>query len=545
MRIRAALLFILLAPSPLAAQTVAGTLRDEESGRPIPIAFVRLLDTNDEQVRATLTDSAGHFLLAAPAAGRYRIRAEQIGYATALSPILTLQDGQVLVYAMTARPEPIMLDAIDVEAGRRCVVRPDVGERTARLWNEVRKALTVAAWTEEQTLFRFEYEVHERTLDAVTLAIRTEASRTMSGYVPQPFVSNPAEELAREGYIRGDGSDYQYFAPDAHVLLSDSFLDTHCFRIIPGDAEQDVLVGLEFEPVRGRDVAEITGVLWVDRESAELRYLEFHYTGGPRWSADPSVGGRVDFRRMPNGAWIVERWWIRMPTAVGPTGGEVRVTQLKETGGEVRRIHMPRETIATSPPPAAIVGTVYDSLRAAPLAGATVFLSGTAHATETDAAGRFRLDDVPAGTYRLGITHPRAEVTGIHLETRVLTLEEGRADTVMLATPSRSTLLAALCPDWDGPPDAAHIVGRVRNAATGRPARGAQLRFAYRTLGRGPARVREEWIAVTTDEYGRYAACGLPAGVRIDVRVTAPGGTTTDSLTLGRGELAIRPVEVH
>jgi hypothetical protein len=73
------------------------------------------------------------------------------------------------------------------------------------------------------------------------------------------------------------------FAPSALVaqaLLSDPFLDAYCFRLA-NDAPEPGLVGLAFEPVRRRDVADITGTLWLDAADARLRYLEFAYTWAP------------------------------------------------------------------------------------------------------------------------------------------------------------------------------------------------------------------------------------------------------------------------
>jgi len=44
-----------------------------------------------------------------------------------------------------------------------------------------------------------------------------------------------------------------------------------------------------------------------------LRYVEYRYTDPP-WSLEFSdAGGRIEFERLNSGAWIVSRWWIRMP----------------------------------------------------------------------------------------------------------------------------------------------------------------------------------------------------------------------------------------
>ena len=65
------------------------------------------------------------------------------------------------------------------------------------------------------------------------------------------------------------GGDLQYSAPDARVLLSDEFLDTHCFRIAEAQ-NGDGRIGLAFEPLEDSPLRDIEGVLWIDRSTAML-----------------------------------------------------------------------------------------------------------------------------------------------------------------------------------------------------------------------------------------------------------------------------------
>lgn len=171
-----------------------------------------------------------------------------------------------------------------------------------------------------------------------------------------PFASIPAERLSAGGYVQTTPEGMFYYSPDAEVLLSDAFLDDHCFRTVDGRGDDAGLIGLAFEPIRGREVPEVRGVLWLDRHSAELRFLEYNYTGLPLpWSVPTDdLGGRVEFERLPSGTWIVRRWWIRMPM-LQTTGGRLdnraaagafppRTTVLaglREEGGEVAEVVTP------------------------------------------------------------------------------------------------------------------------------------------------------------------------------------------------------------
>lgn len=53
-----------------------------------------------------------------------------------------------------------------------------------------------------------------------------------------------------------------FYAPDAEVLLSDAFLDSHCFSLREATVQGEARLGLTFEPVPGRTIPEVRGVLW-------------------------------------------------------------------------------------------------------------------------------------------------------------------------------------------------------------------------------------------------------------------------------------------
>lgn len=422
MRPSSVLLALLLAGSPLAAQSVAGRLAEEGSGRPIEGAVVVLLDEAGAQRTGTLTDASGRFSLRAPGPGHYRLRAERIGFRGTLSPPFGLAAGEEAERDLAAPAEAIRLGGVAVEGERRCVIRPAEGMRAATLWEEARKALNAASVTEAQRLVRFRLRSFERRLDPQFLRPVEEEAVHRTHVGSRPFASLPPEDLAAGGYVRPEGGGFVYFAPDADVLLSDGFLDTHCFRVRPGDGETRGMVGLAFEPLRGRRLPDIEGVLWLDALTAELRFVEFGYTRIPL-RRDAAQGGRVEYRRLPGGAWIVSRWWIRMPLlGRDPSRRDVTLLGVKEAGGEV-------EEIVDGPAAVAVLeGTVRDEA-GAPLAGATVFVSGTSHTAVTDSAGAFRLEAPLAGEHVVGVLHPRLRSLGPS-PTRTVVLVRGRTVTV-------------------------------------------------------------------------------------------------------------------
>lgn len=333
------LLAALLAAAPLSAQSIRGRLVHSGSGQPIGGAMVWLLDPTGAQPRAVITDEEGRFLLQAPAPGRYTVRAERVGFSSATSPELVLAAHQTLELRLESAEQVIALEEIVVEGEKRCVVRPEVGRESARVWDEARKALSAAAWTSEHGLLRFELIGYERRLDPRTLRAGAETRWAKSVLARNPITSAPAQELAEHGYIRQtpEGS-FDYFGLDAHVLLSDIFLDHHCFRLRQGKGKEQGLVGLAFEPVQKSDRADVAGVLWLDPRTAELRHLEFRYTKLP-WSVpNGNLGGRVEFERLPHGAWIVRHWWIRAPLVARTRSGRITLIGIQEYGNEVGAI---------------------------------------------------------------------------------------------------------------------------------------------------------------------------------------------------------------
>lgn len=519
-------LLLLLLAAPLAGQTVSGVLRQEGSGAPVEGAVVSLLDGAGAQRVGTLTDAAGRFRLAAPAPGRYRLRAERIGYASTLSAPLQLAAGEHREQELVASAAAIELTGIEVRAERRCTVRPEAGVEAARLWDEARKALNAVALTEEQGLARYRLRRYSRDMDVRTLRVHREETQTSSRYGEKPFVSRPARELVDSGYVRAAGEERIYYAPDAGVLLSDDFLDTHCFGVRRAGAEAPHLVGLSFEPLRGRRLPDVEGVLWLDERTAELRHVEFTYTGLPRTDDGARGRGRVEYRRLPTGAWVVDRWWIRMPLLARESGaGRVFAAALREEGGAVEEaVALGGARLATAEH-ASLAGTVHDSIAGAPLAGARVYLDGTSYAAQTDSAGRFRLEELPEGTYSVGFTHPRLTELGLLLPPRPLALRRGATAQAELALPSLTTWLALACGDSARPPGRAVLVGVVRDAATGTPLPGARVVMDATAPGSAPRS-----LATRTDGQGHYRFCRAPAGaVAVRAELLQRGGPETSA----------------
>ncbi|MFB3111138.1 MAG: carboxypeptidase regulatory-like domain-containing protein, partial [Gemmatimonadales bacterium] len=397
--------------------------------------------------------------------------------------------------------------------------------QTAILWEEARKALAGASWTASQTRYRYNSVLYERDLDVGRRRISAEQTRSRSGYSVSPFASIAAEQLASGGYaVVNDDNMYSYYAPDADVLRDDSFLSTHCFRVVRDPRGHPSLVGLAFEPVRGRRLTDVKGTLWIDEQSSELRSLEFSYTNLPYDLSDKRLGGTVEFMPLPSGEWIVHRWQIRMPSVVirvvqGPRGTERRpeLQGFRDGGGEILDVTDLRGRTVYSARLATLTGTILESDRSAGVVGATVALDGTSHSTTTDALGRFTITAPIEGEYRVAFSFSRLDEIRFRPAAATVTLARGKVTSVVLTAPGPDSVLATVCPAGREPSGVRAIIGVIRNVRTGAPVAGAQVIGWWQTITGGGRTglegltARDNEASTESDSAGRYTLCGFPA----------------------------------
>jgi hypothetical protein len=108
-----------LAPAGLAAQAVRGRLLEMVSGTPIVLARISLLDSDDQPVVFTVTDTNGHFLLVAPEPGQYWIKAESTFHEDYSDGPIPLAGTDTVSLVFGLEPLPVELEGVVVEAERR------------------------------------------------------------------------------------------------------------------------------------------------------------------------------------------------------------------------------------------------------------------------------------------------------------------------------------------------------------------------------------------------------------------------------------------
>jgi len=508
-----------VAPAPAGAQTIVVRVQSAETRGALAGALAHLMTPEGESLTARLSDDGGRVAFANVAPGRYVVRAEMIGHATARSEPFEVRAEGAPPLVLRLETRAIALAGVEVTAeGGRCEMRPGgEGKLLAAVWEEARKALSVAEATDAQGIYRYALTLYDRQLDT-DLAVVDDQLRRRQGNMRAPFESIDVDELAERGFVRKSTEGWTYFAPDAEALLSDRFLDTHCFRLAQA-SDRPELVGLAFEPTAANSsLPDISGTLWLDRDSVQLRFLEYTYENLEPDVRPGEATGWVRFQRMPAGTWIVPEWWIRMPLVELDTSRSDRrrrITGYREAGGRVDDVLDARVAgLGAGSRTGTIVGTVVDS-SGAPMQGVRVSTLGSSQEIFSDAQGRFALARLDEGTYRVRFLHATLDSLGLVPPTVTQQVVAGVTAEVAYSMPSAVDLLRASCPS-DASERVAVLGGVVRDEATGAPIPGASVRVTWSTLdvrGAGAGSTGRETRAgyeTTTDGSGFYRFCQLP-----------------------------------
>lgn len=544
-----ALTILALAAPPAASQTITVTVLDAERSQPVRGAVVQLHDEADELIGRRLTDERGRTRFFRSGAGLQRIRAAMIGMATAETEPFQVDRGATVHRELRLEPSPIPIAGLSVEGDERCRTGPAEGIVTARLWDEARTALTAAAIADEQSLYRFHILLFEQDLDRDRRVVERSRQSQKEVAVRTPFVSRLVEHLMRHGFVERSGGTDLYLAPDAHVLLSEPFLDSHCFGVREGrsGAESEGLVGLTFEPTADRGhVVEVAGTLWLDPNTSELQWLEFSYV-----NLDPEIrldelGGRVDFSRMPDGGWIIPEWYIRMPNVALQReleGDRFRtyVRGFREAGGRVLEVQEPGRVIGHSMA-GAMEGVVVDST-GTPMEGVRVEVAGTEWITVTDSTGTFSFYPMVEGVYEIQLAHPTLERLGRPPVELTRLVVDGETTLLEAQMPSVASVVLEDCGAVRGTsPDSLPLLLNVRGV-DGESAGEAGVQVTWSS-----GRADSEGFALDPDAAGTFTLCRVPRHRTIEIIATLPGEMGQASVEAGRlddilsTELRLRPV---
>ncbi len=332
----------------LAAQNsrmVSGRVVDSV-GKAVPGVLVATHNTRGELDAQTLTGADGVFAMRLARDVSVDVYALVTGYEPSESVPLAAgsTDVQITLITSTLRVR------VTGERSRQkaiCGAPRDTTSDVTRLWQEARKALasTGLMYGKDEVSARVSF--FDRHTSPQGKTILSEQLRDGTVSARRPFQSLPADSVARVGYVIETADDVSYYAPDADVLLSSQFAESHCFAIAPPNSANVAWIGLAFKPkIERLGVYEIAGTMWFDQTTLALQQIVFRYTNAPVTFASAGVGGELAFAHLSNGAWLISRWEIRMPQgqiqsnialqhSQVRTQRQVTVESLRVAGGEV------------------------------------------------------------------------------------------------------------------------------------------------------------------------------------------------------------------
>lgn len=559
---------LVLVALPAQAQVVRGTARERAGGVPVPGVLVTLEPADGASLsgaladRSVLTDAQGAYALRAPSPGRYRVSAKRIGVQRVLTEPFTLSDGETRQLDLELDATVHTLEEVIVASEVLCVLYPDQRRVVAALWDEIRAALTATTISVRDSLVAGRVSRYALLLEPTSLKVVREARAEAEGLIHRPFASPSGDSLSLNGYwgpIAGD--TLAFYGPDTEVLVSDAFRRDHCFSVVRDRRDRAGLTGLAFEPSPNHRTPDIKGTLWVDSRTAELRLVEFSYTNLPRIEHIERVGGEVHFARLPNGAWIVRRWFIRMPRfgyasfrveskeTWSAQGFQLpKVNEILEEGGDVTGEFLRGERSARL----VVSGLVQDSTGAA-FAGAKVRVLGTEVVADADSAGQFRLAGILPGFYVLVAEHPDYARYGIPAAETDLVVDTASAAGASLRAFGTDALVTRMCEGRGIAEDRMAVRLVLVDSVSGAPVADTPVRMTWQEYEGGTAgaigvrRPRAMRVDGTTDAGGGVTLCGVPAGASI--RVGFPRGESQllrpTPVRLPQGRVATQRVQIR
>jgi hypothetical protein len=403
------------------AQNIRGTVVDSLSGRPLEDFAAELLDARGTTVGTSWPRDGGHFAIQAPGPGAFQVRVRRLGYRKTTTAAFSIGAGEAREIRIVMPRVASALAGIRVNESQRCeAISADGAGSVATVWEAARNAFQLVALTGAREDLTVKVHDHSRDVTSGRDSAWNEKNIEREGRSTNPYVSPSADSIATFGYVRRIGRSIWYYAPDASILLSDAFLRAHCFHLQRSVLDDGTLIGVAFAPLRSRLVPDIKGVVWLDRATSELRFLDFAYTSLPPAARSTEFGGHVEFQRIPGGAWLIHAWSVRAPiidvvATQRVTGGgfgaqgvtrTVRVidsvlTGIHEEGGEVLVARSAAGDLIWASEFGSIEGRIVDSTTRQPVSDATIELSGSPRHARSDADGRFRIDSILPGEYTL------------------------------------------------------------------------------------------------------------------------------------------------
>jgi hypothetical protein len=441
------------ATAQLAAQEIRGTVRDSTSRQPIPGAVLMLLDSTGATLGRNITNERGDYRIAAIPAMR-AMRVVRIGFRPARVALPRIDGGTRQIYQVDVvmAPVPTMLEPVHVTSGANCGKRDDRLIALALL-EQARAGLlatVVAREANPANMIRLRFtQFMGGTSDRIE---RQRVKVDSSSDVKRSFIAvRSAADFVKYGFVIEADDGRQFLGPDAETLMDDGFRDGYCFQLRGRDRNRPNQVGLAFvssNSKRGR--IDVDGTLWIDTLARALHDIQFDYRGLPTPESRVNPGGRIEFREMPNGVVLIDRWALRLPALHDDTLWDDHTPTVRtrliaeEMGGEVATAYWPDGTKWSASLGKVRVHMVDPGLQ--PAVGRSIRLEETGYIGISDSLGSVTLDRLLPGPYEAVVEDSTLAQVGIPLRTSLkFTVARDEVVETTMQVPSAADQLMKMC----------------------------------------------------------------------------------------------------
>jgi len=346
---------LLTFPDLLLAQTViTGIVVTDATELAVFGALVVGSGPSSEQVSVE-TAADGTFRLQVPVQGSWSLSVNHLGFRERIVAVNVTGDDPVEV-RIVLEADPVLLEALRVSVEARCPGTRDPDQLVA-LVQEVRRVFMPS----ERPTYLARYERRVQEVPTHNAFIDQPWSQTWTNEIALDTLVLRAQEPLRDLGVMGDPAGgfiqlafdggeslfaYSFLAPSPEVVLSDAFIDTHCFEVVSADGTER-WGGLSFSPQEDSQLEyDLSGTIWLPPHRDSLPRIEFSYsrfppapTGEPLESEiDPSkhlrevrqgaplypfplervrpdrrFGGRVDLSPVAGVGWVPHHIEVRRP----------------------------------------------------------------------------------------------------------------------------------------------------------------------------------------------------------------------------------------
>ena len=198
-------------------------------------------------------------------------------------------------------------------------------------------------------------------------------------------------------------------------------------------------------------------------------------------------------------------------------------------------------------------GVAVDSIHGTPLVNAVIQISGTDRVGITDSLGRFLIDSIKPGSYKVDVDHPIIDTLGIMLSTAPMTFAANEVTRVVIAVPSQEFLANRFCTPARRALGPGVLAGRVREPDSEVAAVGARVSLVWYdpdppAIAGAPVKIKKapRVREATVGEDGTYRLCGLPEKYEGKLQAQRKDGGTTAEVSIVQedGLLALRSMSV-